>query len=227
MRNLSAAIFIALFAGCTGENPNCDNGDCTDVNPDCTDNCVDPVDEMGTLTVQVTADGASVDTSINEFDGGEHILLGMTGDVIDLEAGSYKICAGSTDQLTEDNLPVITHDGRMWTSSTIDVSIAADADEQESITLNQFVEGTWSCELDWGTGSLIETGPASVEYGSILTLDGISNALELDGSSFTVTENGTTVVGQFESANIASGSSSGDLSIDFYCWEGGPSDDPR
>ncbi|MFH1767327.1 MAG: hypothetical protein ABH826_04535 [Patescibacteria group bacterium] len=154
MKNLMIAI-TALFAsflltGCPKhcEGPTCD----TDNHPDA----------FGAIVATVEVDGVDIDTDVEAVSetNPDEAYAGMTGEPLEVPAGSWKVQGGSGPP-TADSLPTLEVDGLPWVTPPINMVVVEDSEKSVGLVANRYFENSsLVCHADvndWNEGHIFVT----------------------------------------------------------------------
>jgi hypothetical protein len=212
---------VALFT-LTG----CPHND-TDTGETDTDTGIDTSDPdaVGTVTVNYTFDGDSVDCFMN-LNG---VKYGATNSpVTDVPVGNYPLTLGdgAHDGWTTDDPPLPLHnlgdpdDNIVAPLSDITV---VEGDNVFSRTANRYISGRWTCSLD--EMGVIETGDVTYRDGAYATLQ-ILGEVKVDGDQLSYESGTDSLEGGFTSATHIAVTVHSNQDFDVECWKGEISDRP-
>ncbi|MFH1711669.1 MAG: hypothetical protein ABH846_00325 [Patescibacteria group bacterium] len=178
----------------------------------------------GTLTGEVYILGVAADCDVN-LNGN---YAGKAWEPIERDVGTYGVTAGDVGKTTQDDLPIHSQDGRDWVAPEATGKVDEDIDTPVRVDMNQYVEGTWSCWVDDGSG-MIYTGVVEMDNGHLLTLPGLGQDMDVTGVDiyYHSDQSGSTIAGAFTSATTADLTwTTAYASAVVECWKGGQNDRP-
>ncbi len=225
---------LALLAGACGNGDgnitedcvNCDVTEPTDTTDDCCSS-TDPVEEIGSLTVNVTVLGADVNCDVNVYDSADAFVGTFdVGSEIELALGNNTLTLGDVGEPRDasDELPLHSEGEVPWISPELKVTL--DDNTVIDAPMNMFIEGEWTCEKT-STSTTVATGTIEYQDGYLVGLPGLSDEMEVEGMTISH-DDSTSYSGEFVDSTYISLEwwDTADRSGTAECWKGDGNDRP-